>query len=319
MTKQEILEDRGMRVAFIQQSRLPITVNDKYTFQMRLIELNKQFGAKQLFADFCEMNCPYKSILDYIRIRDYYDNKVREKIREYVSQMRDMNFEDCLISPIPYYEEGDIHNKYLTEDGDVFLRVRLKDHYISPLKFIFPEFCAADTCEEFLSGVVPKFLCKSPAFQEGLFFSIRYRLVQLKSIILLNVLATVGDDSPFEQFGFEEDSVIFKSKTGVFHVEDILKLLESTERPDLLTAELVELESLNGFGLDGGTGWRERVLYATDHEVEKGESHYVDIDPNLYHLLMIYASRSHVFENDLIINVNGRRASLIDVPANPFT
>ena len=84
----------------------------------------------------------------------------------------------------------------------------------------------------------------------------------------------------------------------------------------LFKINVFDLHMLEGYGKGGSDAWQEERTFPFGNP---RRAEFVNVNPNLYHILMLYYDNEFIFKNDLIINADGLLATLNETPANPFT
>lgn len=309
MTRNEILKSDRAKELFIRDSGIPMPVYESPYFQMRLSELEELLGSVKSFLWFCDVMEPMRGTLEY----DYHRNKLSRKLRDEFSgffrSLIEMDFSDLKSSDSDLFtfDTGGLYHRQ--NDGQMFLRIGLVNKNISLIHYVLPE--CPDNIDKMIPGGLPVFLKNSDAFMADVFHSVRFRLSQLTHIMLSNILTDLMDIKSLNLVGIEDNALIFKSVNDVFYMDSIDRILSKYK--GLFFWEAFTLHEVKGYGEHGSSGWMEELVAGG---VGK---RFVNIDPNLLHILAIYNAHDYVFKDDLIVNCGGRLAKLLDVPENPFT
>ena len=231
--------------------------------------------------------------------------------------MNDMTFYDLCKSETDFTLPGrELCQK--DNDGKQFMRVKFNDAYFAPLHYVssgsFQD--DEDTYENFMKKVnCPAAWIASPKFREDLFAYLRRPLMMIKIALLMQINDLLNQKGGFELYCIEEDAVVYSLPKQSVNIQKLKDLMDCN-LGRLFEVKVFTMYKLNGFGVGGSDAWLEEQLYPFD---DHHRADFVNVNPNLYHILMLYYDNEFIFKQDFVINVDGMLATLNNIPANPFT
>jgi len=319
MNQDSILLSPDTMKLFTDEFKIPITVHCAPYFEMRLAELDYKFGCKESFRQFSELMIQYENIDEYDQSRYEWITLLRSltSMREVSRKVNDMAFYDLCKSETDFtFLWRELCQK--DNDGKQFMRVKFNDAYFALLHYV----CSGsfqddeDTYENFLKKVnCPAAWIESPKFREDLFAYLRRPLMMIRMALLMQINDLLGQKGEFELYCIEEDAVVYSLPKQSFNIQKLKDLMDCN-LGRLFKVKVFTLYKLNGFGVGGSDAWLEEQLYPFD---DHRSADFVNVNPNLYHILMLYYDSEFIFKQDLVINADGMLATLNNTPANPFT
>lgn len=311
---------------FTDEFKVPITVCCAPYFEMRLAELDYKFGCKNNFRLFSELAVQYDDIDEYHQSRYEWITLLRSlpSMREVSRKVNDMAFynlcepkKDFIFTDEEFpFQDRELYQK--SNEGRQFMRVKFNDayftllHYVSSGSFQDDE----DTYENFLKKVnCPAAWIASPKFREDLFAYLRRPLMMIRIALLMQINDLLSQKGEFELYCIEEDAVVYSLPKQSFNIQKLKDLMDCN-LGRLFEVKVFTMYKLNGFGVGGSDAWWEEQLYPFD---DHRRADFVNVNPNLYHILMLYYDNEFIFKQDFVINADGMLATLNKIPANPFT
>lgn len=319
MNQSSILLSPDAMKLFTDEFKLPITVHNATYFKMRLTTLDNQFGCKDNFKLFTDIMSQYKNIGEYENAR--YEQIV------FLRSLPSMRAVSQAVNNITLYdlcepEDGfgfpdkDIYQN--SNDGKHFMRVKFKDADFSLLHYVCPDSFQEDedTYENFLNKVgCPAAWIASPKFREDFFEYLHRALMMIRIAFLIKIDKLLRQTGEFELYCIEEDALVYSLPKLSFNILK-LKSLMDCNLGSLFKISVFDLHVLKGYGYGGSDAWQEERTFPFGNP---RRADFVNVNPNLYHILMLYYQNEFIFKNDLVINADGMLATLNETPVNPFT
>ena len=308
MTKDQVLQSKELKSLFVQDNDLPITVLEEPYFSQRLIILDPVFHCRMAFKRFCDELGKDATVNCYLNRRE---RTVWEAYRRITDDLEsswhelDTVYFEKLLGDIPILlkedKVSDFYNCF--NSTKVFLRVRLRNGYLTAFHRFQPDAVQTDSWDMLLDGL-DSHLRGSGIVQRKLFSILGVgRLAQLTQCYL-----SLEAEKIRMKFGLEP-SYVFPGEllyelgpdSGVKY-SDLNNVLDPTT-----SAEIYRLTNLKSIG------FLEEFMAGSKVPIR-----FVQVDPNIIHQLVTYYFRDTLMNDDLVINYNGRLATMHEAVENPW-